>query len=683
MTNDALLFEVIELIKAYETGLVKSYKNTPREADVDIGYLGPLTMMQSILEAEIKSGEAHLEISQGALVTHEVVKESPELENKIFSACSNFYDSNEKKTNDFVAVEASSSFKPGVGESFLKAKVTNKWVGRFDTKSLEEIVSGKLGNDGKFTLAGKDFNFGIEKCFNCFLKINLELILPPIEFLVDLSKLLNLLKGLLAQIKDDLDPTRLLDLICQFSFRFQENLLCPANLIGLSFILPSLFIKYSLDLLNFKIDATIAFGPIIKAAVSFIASLLENIPRLIFPIVDCLINAIKSIEGALRAIVGSAGKIISEGVSVAERVANKIADIVNDPKGYRIKEEQLEKIKEKLKENNIKLNNIETKREALVSLIEFIKEEYGYIESFENFKIMIIETLDLDLLKEYLEVENQTKSISENIDAQVKQLIPKEKELLDYNKRDIKIDVELGKANEQKKAILDSIPNRVSNFRNRGGAQITESTKTSFALSEYLSARFGISYLDEARVENEFDFTSAINQAFSSADKKILEFFGLLVKKLTELKDWISYYVNGAIGLMKSLELFISEHIAADIKVLGDIRELLHMIRLVRLAIELISNGLSNCDKIKENKKVFKDILEAQNFGIIVDNLSSNDILNINNANPDDFLVIRTTDNMQRNIINLNDCGEAMSALGNKDLDLDSIYDSIRRNAIV
>lgn len=683
MTNDALLFEVMELIKAYETGLVKSFKNDPKETNLDIGYLGPLTMMQSILEAEIKAGEVHLEMSEAGIKV-ETATSNPAVENKIFEACSTVYDSSEKKTNDLFTFETDVNFTAEKPQ--LKARVTNKWVGRFNF-DLETLVNGKLGNDGKVTLGGKDLNFGIQKCFNCFLKINAELVLPPLEFLVDLSKILNLIKGLLAQIKDDIDPSKLFNLICQFALRFGENLLCPANLVGLSLLLPSLFVKYSLDLLNFKIDATIAFGPIIKVAVSFLVSLLENIPKVIFPVIDCLINAIRSVEGALKTILDSANYIAEDLIlSPIERVTNLVSDIIRDPKGYRIKEEQLEKLNkelEKIKITDPRLTELEA---SIGKLLNGINPSITTKEDF--FKTLLGEKGLVETLNEYLLLKKKLTAETERKEQLIKNQETLKKELLAYDKRGFsKSSIGL-EDNQAKAGIISSMPNRqreyVNGINSRLGSDISVEGGVKLDVASYLQKTFGINIVNEAAVEKDFDFANAFQDNVTDPAKRtISEFSNKIVKYLNEIKDFINYFVNGAIGLMKSFELFISQSLAADIKILGDIREVLNLIRLIRLLIELFDNGLSNCDKIKQNKKVFKDIVEAQNFNILVENLSSNDILNINQINPDDYLVLVSTDSMQRNIINLNDCGEAMAALGNKDLDLDAIYDSIRRNSIV
>ena len=685
MTNDALLFEVMELIKAYETGLVKSFKNDPKETNLDIGYLGPLTMMQSILEAEIKAGEVHLEMSEAGIKV-ETATSNPAVENKIFEACSTVYDSSEKKTNDLFTFETDVNFTAEKPQ--LKARLTNKWVGRFNF-DLETLVNGKLGNDGKVTLGGKDLNFGIQKCFNCFLKINAELVLPPLEFLVDLSKILNLIKGLLAQIKDDIDPSKLFNLICQFALRFGENLLCPANLVGLSLLLPSLFVKYSLDLLNFKIDATIAFGPIIKIAVSFLVSLLENIPKIIFPVIDCLINAIRSVEGALKTILDSANYIAEDLIlSPIERVTNLVSDIIRDPKGYRIKEEQLEELNKELENIKItdpKLTELQTLIEELFSGMS-LKENPNITTKENFFKTLLAEKGLAETLKQYLLLREKLTAEAEA--PIIKKQETLKKESLAYDKRGFsKSSIGL-EDNQAKAGIISSMPNRqreyVDGINARLGSDISVGGGVKLDVAGYLQKTFGINIVNEAAVEKDFDFANAFQDNVTDPAKKaISEFFNKIVKYLNEIKDFINYFVNGAISLMKSFELFISQHLALDIKLLGDIRGLLHLIRLIRLLIELFDNGLSNCDKIKQNKKVFKDIVEAQNFNILVENLSSNDILNINQINPDDYLVLVSTDSMQRNIINLNDCGEAMAALGNKDLDLDAIYDSIRRNSIV
>ena len=123
-------------------------------------------------------------------------------------------------------------------------------------------------------------NYYLIICLNCVIKIELNLLLPNLEIVIDFSKLLNQVKQLLKQLLNDLDPTKLFSMICDFFLKFKGNFLCPQNLIGIQLLLPTLFAKFSFDLIKFRFDWTALIGPLIKNILTFLVSLIE--PR--FPI---------------------------------------------------------------------------------------------------------------------------------------------------------------------------------------------------------------------------------------------------------------------------------------------------------------------------------------------------------------------------------------------------------------
>jgi len=337
MNEDLLLVDITELIKAYEEGLIRSLSNSSLneiEINSSIGYLPTLIELQRGLSAATVASNNTLEniilplteVKEEADNKEKTLKEIF-LENSYANCSATDIDGKQQEEFDFFVNETRSKSdfnllndKPT--EVFYKKRFTNGLNARAGTNLTKTLDTWLFGNDGKVKIGDKSFNFGIEKCFNCFIDIKLEFISPALEFLFDLSKLMNKIKEILKQIDLDMNPLEILKYTCNFAATLGENLLCPANLKGLNLLLPTLFIKYSADLLKFRLDPSIILGPIIKTIVGSLVSFVENIPRLMFPFIDCIRNAIQTTFQAVIALISSASKILQD----TTRLINKIAD---------------------------------------------------------------------------------------------------------------------------------------------------------------------------------------------------------------------------------------------------------------------------------------------------------------------------------------------------------------------
>ena len=141
----------------------------------------------------------------------------------------------------------------------------------------------------------KGWEYDLEKCLNCKVDFQFEWELPKIDLLGDLGDILANIDKLIDMIESALNPDSLLKKLCEIYFSL-GNILCPTNLGIILAALQALIVKYTSDMIKLRLDWTAVIGPIIKALLEGLISLLENIPRNVNPPLDCLINALTEIN---------------------------------------------------------------------------------------------------------------------------------------------------------------------------------------------------------------------------------------------------------------------------------------------------------------------------------------------------------------------------------------------------
>ncbi len=938
MNEDLLIVDIDKLIRAYEEGLIKSLSNSSlEEIDINssIGYLPVLIELQRGLSATVVASNNTLEnLVQPLVEIKEEINAKKEKSfreifvNNSYGDCSvTDIDSKRQEEVDFFVNETRSKsefnlFNEKPAEVFYKKRFTNGVNMNAGAKVSKTLDTWLFGEDGK--VFGNQ-NFGLEKCFNCFIDIKLEFISPALEFLFDLGKLINKIKELLKQIDLDMSPLELMKYTCNFAIAFGENLLCPANLKGLNLILPTLFIKYSADLLKFRLDPSILLGAIIKTIVESLVSFVENIPRLMFPFIDCIRNAVSTTLQALASLYKSGTKILTDGVSLINKItdagykaflaARRLFETLGVVDSYETELKNIDaEIYKALKElitatgdynflrDEAENNQIVIKNQWMVLLTNFVTwvkdlvdrniyngqvgeqvegrfgnspvvfanymssdqfldmasnptsannvqtvlnslsyDELKYI-SFEDFKKLflswlagqseetlnviinaglppreierelddlemmyaarerankrmlaaekrvheligreaeLIETLSdpvvqnkakIELVAEdtsrkvpdyeaykqgaiaiaeqdslylnYMRYANQMTSVPE-ARAQVLALAEKRKKEVIAEQMKIKVRPMIYRSTKKKDDLRLSINPR--DYGDRGEAakilgtaqnNVTQAPRTleggfelgeklyggklideyyrrerlrlntnpadlSFLnaqsetqgdrwnLADFLLGKYGLD-ISSNYVEGDYKIfggkkSSEIISTLNKADAKVTEFFTnvekLIVGKLDELKNYIQSQVNNIIATFKGFEAFLGEFAGLEISLLGEIKNLLHLIRLFRGVWELITNGLSNCDKIKNNQEVFKSIIEKTNPGTEVKINESKDTLTFDNSNgstytlnPNEVAIIDANNLVK---VDLNDCQDVASHLVVNDRNLDSIYEGI------
>lgn len=188
--------------------------------------------------------------------------------------------------------EETSLFDPSFDINKSEAKLTNAVKAKTNqnlNKHLNNLTKGTPLN----TLKKADF----ENCFGCkidFKDIGFEI--PSLEWGLQFAELIKKIKEAIDKLEKELDPGKAYANICLLIDAIMKAGICPSTLPQIASILPSLYIKYSSDLFSIKVDWLTFFGPVIKFVVSSIVSLIENIPRITKPIIDCLVKTMQSIR---------------------------------------------------------------------------------------------------------------------------------------------------------------------------------------------------------------------------------------------------------------------------------------------------------------------------------------------------------------------------------------------------
>ena len=782
---EVLLVDIDAIINAYNEGLTRNISVNPSDTNVDIGMLQPLTAMQSVIESSLITSalsfaENTLALAQETDLAIEEEAETKEaafnIKNYLYQECyTTDINGQRQEELDFFTNQKSTEYSWNEGKAIHKRRYTNDFNYRFAGNLSKGFDDKFFGKDGtvpvKFNGKDYDLNFGIEKCFDCLININLNYAIPALEFTFDFSKQLRKIKEMLAQIERDLNPTLIFKMICEVGLNFGKNLICPSQLVGISLLLPSLFGKYSLDLAKIRFDWTIAIGPLIKTIVGALTSFVENIPKLIVPFLDCAINSIRSVVRYISTMISSAENVYNTFSGSVNQVTKSLISAFQTTgdvlEGIGILDTDLENLFEENEELNESFNIISksllknlsksksaSEREVILRefvnytlrrteeeevrlinvnfatlkaiLIEFLKENPGYIKIILG-DYYIEDKTETELLKaELKKLEALKDKLSRNTDAIEKEAIAEksrkkyfrldfvgdnrslsypdgeatlriaEKEafnrlLNDFKKNNPGATKQTLKTKETEfKEKAKMLAKRMAFKETRGvinktkekrdiAAGINSKNKNynrppseAWNWYDYVFAKYGVDIENKYRT-SKYNLLPKANFAKSSSENVKKFFDSYVIKYLLELKDYIMKVTGNVILAYKGIERFLGEYVETDLKILGNIQEILHVIRFVRLIYELSANGLDNCKQLKENKEVFKTILEQNNAAMTFDD----SILEKQNLDPEDYLALRTKDGRYSSIVDLNKCNEALEHLSVNENNLDGIYEGI------
>lgn len=810
--------EIIALIEAYEKGLFKKMEKDPSDSDVRTAYMSNFINMENIVQAHVDASqmskfniidniikqqnanedasiEDYIGTNRYALNSSEK-KAGQEKEDQIkpkvketeftYAECSitdefgNYTDELFRSENKWYADKNNNlRNETWLNDEKIKKKytfrATNKFEANYEARVTEYLNKVTGGADNKLTLGqgGPSSYFNFEDCLNCIIKIELKAVLPSLKIVFDFSNLLNKVKDLIKDFFNNLDPTKLLQMLCDFLMKFNGNFLCPQNLIGIQLLLPTLFAKYTFDLIKFRFDFTALLGPILKSILTSLVTLIENIPRITNPIIDCLINSITTIFKALESIAASLDKGVNETTDAIERIANIPFEFnerfLNSGKDTG-ESYEFRKAKEKLQSalgevdvgtgtkafdlyfNNPNTENMNSliqdyknleQNNNLKRFIDFVqfyineqeekafdRSKYEDINEYYNlcYDLLFNKNLNpfniegktvLDLLnQESFYKSYQRGLLIERDKAERKRFETLKKAIENYDREqkefirdDKKKFFKFGLVAENKDYILPtgvkwnpmanrkygvSTPDLKTVSKNKlrqlnlgvgFDKDVYEKIKKQYNSDKfsYLFSKYGIDLKSEYRTADVVDIPTLntrkyIQSAFKTVDERFLFY-------LKFAKSWINETVNNVVLTLRSLDRFISEAFDAEFKILGNIQEIIHLVRFAGLIYELVANGLDSCDEIRKNKKMFKNILRKSqrdpkngDFNQTSSALTflDDDETSKMGYDPENVIVAMSKDGNYQTVIDLNECSDISQHIQLNDITLDSIYEGIK-----
>lgn len=395
--NPEILFMVTELIKAYQEDYINKNKTEPTETFVKTSMMSSLLAAETVVELNEFNmhGSLHNVLNEIKLIEDKKVK----FENQ--KTMVNFDSQitapqDQKNTNGTVFYEVCEG-QIKEKDKFLDPKFDTNFNPESTSNVPQKTIQAKLTNGVKnkvglnlnnylTKLGTKDITkYDVEKCLKC--KVDWKDIgfdLPSLEWSLDFSQLLKTINDAIDKLMKEMDPSKIYDQLCLFIKGFGKFTLCPSQLPQIAAVLPTLFIKYTNDIMKLQFDWLFLFGPIVKFITNALANLIENIPKLTKPVIMCLVNGVESIKRFWNFYSdflkknGKQIKSIAEGLMLTGQT---LYNLVKEK--WKFKSQETKAVEEKPKAPEQKKKFIES--EEINKLIEFnVDQVYTLISDEEE-----------------------------------------------------------------------------------------------------------------------------------------------------------------------------------------------------------------------------------------------------------------------------------------------------------
>lgn len=171
------------------------------------------------------------------------------------------------------------------------------------------------------------------KCIDCDLRVNFDWQLQPLQLMNPIEKLLSDMEEILDDFQKRLDPLTLLGNLCDFFSGFE--IMCMADLIRLLLMLQLLLKKYAMFSLKIQLDWTAVVGPLLKAILDGMVSLLGEIYQIVVLPIDCILGALRSGSQLVDAARDTLSAAIAAGQSLGSSSSNlKVSTVGEIPTGF-------------------------------------------------------------------------------------------------------------------------------------------------------------------------------------------------------------------------------------------------------------------------------------------------------------------------------------------------------------
>lgn len=212
-------------------------------------------------------------------------------------------------------------------------------------------------------------------------------------------------------------------------------------------------------------------------------------------------------------------------------------------------------------------------------------------------------------------------------------------------------------------------------------SNISESVNQySKSFSEWCSIRMGVN-IENEYVRNEYwskGLNSYLNDKEAKAISGIDKARDIFVNPAENLKTFINDFIGNAVNAVRSLSFLFERGAALELKILGEILQLAHLIRLIVLIKKLLDEGISSCEDLngsKENQALLKKSIEELNSNLEVDIVEEE---NADLNSESEVARISTRNNKNQHLLNFSDCSELSFHMGERNPNLEDIYNNLK-----
>jgi hypothetical protein len=210
---------------------------------------------------------------------------------------------------------------------------------------------------------------------------------------------------------------------------------------------------------------------------------------------------------------------------------------------------------------------------------------------------------------------------------------------------------------------------------------ISESfNRSSKDISEWCSKRIGLN-IENEYVRNEY-WSKGFNSTLDSIEQKTLSGVEIarnfLVAPAENLKSFINDFIGNIVNAVRSLSFLFDRGAVFELKILGEILQLTHLLRLIFLIKKLLDEGISSCEDFnssKENQALLKKSIEELNSKLEVD-IVEDESAALNSESK--IAKISTKNNKNQHLLNFSDCSELSFHMGERNPNLEDIYNNLK-----
>lgn len=283
--DDQRYIDAIAIVEAYE----RAARSEQSRASALINMDAAVAVMESILDA----AETALERMQDQPIENTEETQETEVLNQ---------------TNNQQAPKAENSCGPDESEEWVAKHKggTTFQVGLNKDLSVEDPIRSTLEALG-VDMTEDQIRKDLERCFDCDLRPKFDFQIKPVNFLSELMPLLEGIHDLVDQVLETMEPLDVLKWLCDIGDIFKEGW-CLPDLLALLLAWNHLLQKYFGQMLRIALNWTFIVGPIIKFLVDTVATLMEQIRRIIIAPIDCaasVLGQLITIENAINESVDS------------------------------------------------------------------------------------------------------------------------------------------------------------------------------------------------------------------------------------------------------------------------------------------------------------------------------------------------------------------------------------------